>query len=174
MEQGWIGRFLDALPSAPDVLDLGCGSGEPVARMLLEHGCHVTGADLSPKMLELAQAAFPQATWVPADMQQLDLGLRFDGIVAWHSIFHLPVQSQRDTLPRILGHLKPGGAFMMTSGLEEGEDHGHVEGEIVYHASLSKAEYDAIFQRNGCEIIDFVADDRSCGGTNVWLARRTG
>lgn len=173
MEASWIARFVDPLPKGAEVLDLGCGSGEPVARTLLAHGCQVTGVDVSTKMLALAQGQFPQARWVQADMVQLDLGQRFDGIVAWHSIFHLTVAAQRRALPRILDHLKPGGVILMTTGLEEGESHGHVEGDIVYHASLDRAEYAAILEASGFKVLDFVAGDTSCGGANVWLAQRS-
>ncbi|WP_407495287.1 class I SAM-dependent methyltransferase [Pseudooceanicola sp. MF1-13] len=171
MEQGWIDRFVADLPKDAHVLDLGCGTGEPVARTLLERGCRVTGADISGEMLALAKASFPQADWVRADIQRLDLGQRFEGIVAWHSIFHLTIDAQREALPRIIKHLTPGGLLLMTTGLEEGESHGHVEEEVVYHASLDRAEYDAIFRAEGCEVMEFVADDQSCGGANVWLVR---
>lgn len=174
MEEGWLARFHAALPPGGEVLDLGCGSGEPVARRLLDMGFRVTGADFSPKMLALAAAALPQADWVEADMRQLDLGRQFDGIVAWHSFFHLTIAAQRDALPRVLDHLRPGGVLMMTLGVDEGEAHGHVDGDIVYHASLSDPEYRRILAAAGVEVIDFVHNDQSCGGTNILFARRPG
>ena len=174
LEDGWLVRFVAALPSGGHVLDLGCGSGVPIAQRLLELGFHVTGADFSPRMLALASAAFPQATWVEADMRRLDLGRSFDGIVAWHSFFHLTVSAQREALPRVLDHLRPGCVLMMTLGIEEGEGHGHVDGEIVYHASLSDAEYRQILALAGLEVVDFVHNDPSSGGANVLFARRPG
>lgn len=172
MEEGWIARFSDLLPDRAEVLDLGCGSGEPVARALLDRGHRVTGADFAPGMLELARKAMPQATWVEADMRRLDLGRCFDGIVAWHSFFHLTVAAQRQALPRILDLLRPGGVLMMTLGTEEGEAHGHVDGQIVYHASLDQAEYCSILERAGVVLRDFVVNDVTCGGTNVLLAQK--
>ncbi|WP_136637095.1 class I SAM-dependent methyltransferase [Pseudooceanicola onchidii] len=172
MESGWVARFADALPARAEVLDLGCGSGQPVARLLLEHGCRVTGADFAPGMLALARASLPQADWVQADMRHLDLGRTFDGIIAWHSFFHLTVAAQRVALPKVLAYLRPGGVLMMTLGLEEGEGHGHVDGQVVYHASLSDAEYRAILSRHGVEVDAFVHGDDRCGGANVLFARR--
>ena len=52
-EAGWLDRFLGLLPSRPSVLDLGCGSGEPIGRYLARRGCNLTGVDTSPEMMEL-------------------------------------------------------------------------------------------------------------------------
>ena len=172
MEAGWIARFAGALPAEAEVLDLGCGSGEPVARLLLGHGLRVTGADFAPSMLRIAARDLPGAEWVQADMRALDLGRRFDGIIAWHSFFHLTVAAQRAALPRVLDHLRPGGVLVMTLGTEEGETAGHVEGEAVYHASLSEAEYRETLAAAGVAVEAFVHDDPTCGGANVLFARR--
>jgi 2-polyprenyl-3-methyl-5-hydroxy-6-metoxy-1,4-benzoquinol methylase len=37
-----LGAFSDALPAGVPVLDIGCGAGEPIARMLTERGLQVT------------------------------------------------------------------------------------------------------------------------------------
>jgi perosamine synthetase len=61
-----------------DVLDLGCGTGRHAVR-LAERGYDVVGVDRSPSMLAVARAASPaNATFVEADMTELDLGRRFD------------------------------------------------------------------------------------------------
>ncbi|WP_375174926.1 class I SAM-dependent DNA methyltransferase [Pseudooceanicola sp.] len=172
MEAGWVARFADALAPGAEVLDLGCGSGEPVARLLLDHGLRVTGADFSAAMLQIAARHLPGADWIRADIRTLDLDRGFDGIIAWHSFFHLTVAAQREALPRVLAHLRSGGVLVMTLGVEEGEISGHVEGEEVYHASLSEAEYRQILADAGVEVVQFLHDDWSCGGANVLFARR--
>jgi len=61
-----------------EVLDLGCGTGRHAVR-LAERGYDVVGVDRSPSMLAVARAASPaNATFVEADMTELDLGRRFD------------------------------------------------------------------------------------------------
>ena len=42
-DKPWHERFVTALPVGASVLDLGCGSGAPVARYLVECGLRVTG-----------------------------------------------------------------------------------------------------------------------------------
>jgi ubiquinone/menaquinone biosynthesis C-methylase UbiE len=41
------------IPGSP-VLDLGCGTGRPIAQFLIDHGLQVTGVDQSVNMLEWA------------------------------------------------------------------------------------------------------------------------
>jgi hypothetical protein len=38
IEQGWLDRFMGLLPAGGSVLDIGCGSGEPIACCLVEAG----------------------------------------------------------------------------------------------------------------------------------------
>jgi ubiquinone/menaquinone biosynthesis C-methylase UbiE len=64
---------LDALPEPPRrVLDLGTGTGS-VARAVIEHfpGADVTGADLSPKMIEQARLKLPNVRFEVADAEHL-------------------------------------------------------------------------------------------------------
>jgi len=44
----WHDLFIDRLAAGAKVLDLGCGSGQPVARHMAERGLLVTGVDSSP------------------------------------------------------------------------------------------------------------------------------
>jgi 2-polyprenyl-3-methyl-5-hydroxy-6-metoxy-1,4-benzoquinol methylase len=72
-----------------DVLDIGCGSGEPIGRHLIEKGHAVTGADSSPELIEICRGHFPDQGWRVADMRTLSLAHLFNGILAWNSFFHL-------------------------------------------------------------------------------------
>jgi ubiquinone/menaquinone biosynthesis C-methylase UbiE len=83
----WHDRFVDALPPGACVLDLGCGSGYPVAQYMVDRGLRVTGVDSSPTMITLCCGRLPDHEWIVADMRQLALGRRFDGILAWDIFF---------------------------------------------------------------------------------------
>jgi ubiquinone/menaquinone biosynthesis C-methylase UbiE len=86
----WHECFTKALPPGAHVLDLGCGAGCcPVARDIVDHGLRVSGVDSSPAMIALCSSRLPDQEWIVADMRQLALGRRFDGILAWDSFFHL-------------------------------------------------------------------------------------
>jgi len=58
-DQVWHDRFIGSLPTAASVLDLGCGSGRPVAQHMHERGLHVTGVDSSPTMISLCRSRLP-------------------------------------------------------------------------------------------------------------------
>src|SRR5688572_520060 len=80
IERAWLDRFRALLPPAGSVLDLGCGSGEPVARYLVQCGHPVTGVDSAPSLIALAASRFPDQAWHVGDMRALDLGQRFAGL----------------------------------------------------------------------------------------------
>ncbi|HZL92050.1 MAG TPA: hypothetical protein VFB99_00350, partial [Vicinamibacterales bacterium] len=48
LERPYLERVVADLGPGAEVLDLGCGSGEPIARFLMEAGYRVTGVDVAP------------------------------------------------------------------------------------------------------------------------------
>jgi 2-polyprenyl-3-methyl-5-hydroxy-6-metoxy-1,4-benzoquinol methylase len=158
------------VPAGGTVLDVGCGTGEPIARYLIDLGFSVVGVDASPSMIELCRARFPNSEWLVADMRELELGRRFDGIVAWDSFFHLGIDDQREMFSRIAAHARRGAAWMFTSGPEEGEAIGSYCDEPLYHASLGPEEYGHLLVTNGFVVRAYVAEDARSGDHTVWLA----
>lgn len=173
-ERQWIERFADAARPGVGVLDLGCGSGEPIVPDLLAAGHAVTGVDSAPSLIALCRRRFPAQEWIVADMRRLDLGRRFGGILAWHSLFHLAPDDQELMFPIFASHLTPGAPLMFTSGTARDVSVGRWRDEPLYHASLDTGEYETLLEKNGFLPIDHVADDARCGGATVWLAERVG
>ncbi len=171
-ERAWLDRFTALLPATGDVLDLGCGMGEPIAAHLIGQKFRVTGVDSAPTLLDLCRARFPGQTWQLADMRGLDLGRRFAGILAWNSFFHLSHADQRGMFAVFARHAAPGTALMFTSGPAEGTAIGEFQGEALFHASLAPAEYRSLLQEQGFEVVSHKPEDVECGGHTVWLARR--
>ena len=72
---GKVLRYVDQtvahLPSGSRVLDLGCGTGDPIAKYLVSRGYRVIGVDESAAMLKIAQTTVPEATLVQADMVEV-------------------------------------------------------------------------------------------------------
>jgi len=164
-EKSWLNKFIQSLPPGASLLDVGCGAGEPISRYLTEHDCSVTGIDSSQAMIEICKSRFSDEAWIVMDMRELELDKQFDGIVAWDSFFHLKPDEQRSTLQRFIRHLRPGGAMLLTVGHEAGEVLGTVEGEAVYHSSLSPEEYTHILTSAGCQNIEMVIKDENCDRT---------
>lgn len=171
-ERPWLDRFCGLLPAGGEVLDLGCGMGEPIAADLISRGLDVTGVDSSASLIELCRERFPAHQWIVCDMRALELGRGFHGLLAWHSFFHLAPADQRPMFGRFAAHLVPGGVLMFTSGHDEGEAIGEWQGEPLYHGSLDTSEYHALLAVNGFEVIDHVVSDPGCGHATIWLARK--
>ena len=172
LERAYHERVLSSLPPHSEVLDLGCGSGEPVARFYLEAGHRVTGVDVSRAMLALCRDRFPHCTWIEQDMRMLNLKKCFAAIVAWDSFFHLPPDGQRAMFPVFARHAAPGAALLFTSGTEEGVSVGTMFGQALYHASLDTAEYSRLLSEHGFAVSLHRARDPDCGEHTVWLAHR--
>lgn len=174
LELPHLAAFAEALPPGASILDIGCGGGKPVAGMLIERGLEVTGIDSAPSLIALCRERFPSSDWRVADMRKLDLGRRFDGLLAWHSFFHLSAGDQRAMFPRFAAHARPGALLMFTSGPVAGVALGEWEGEPLYHDSLSQQEYRSLLIANGFELLGFTAGMPLTDGPSVWVARRGG
>ena len=171
-EKVWLDRMLALLPDQANVLDLGCGSGKPLATYLIEQGCAITGVDSSELMLQMARANFPEQMWLQADMRQFNLAQKFDAILAWDSFFHLTQDDQRQMFAQFARHAKQGTILMFTSGPAHGEAIGELFGEPLYHASLAPEEYRHLLAQYGFEVLNMVVEDPECTEHTVWLARK--
>lgn len=172
LERDDIDWLTSGLGPGAQVLDIGCGMGEPIAFDLLARGFDVTGIDVSPSMIALCRARFAFATWIEADMRSLDLLCEFDAVIAWDSFFHLSRSDQRATIPVLARHLSASGRLVFTSGPGDGERINPLWGEPLYHASLAPEEYRARLAAEGFDDIAFRPEDPAVGGRSVWRARR--
>lgn len=170
-EKSWLDRFCAPLSPGSRILDIGCGSGEPIAGYLIDRGHAVTGVDSSPAMIDTCRKRFPAQEWIVGDMRALALRQTFSGILAWDSFFHLGYDDQRRMFPLFRAHAAASTALMFTSGPAHGEAIGDMDGEPLYHASLDPAEYRSLLDRNGFAVVKHVVEDADCGGHTIWLAR---
>ena len=172
VEGSWLDRFCDLLLAEATVLDIGCGSGIPIARELIRRGLNVTGLDGAPTMVALFERNLPGTPVHLGDMRELSLGRRFAGLLAWDSFFHLSPGDQRVMFPRFATHAAPGAALMFTSGTSEGIAIGQLDGVPLHHGSLDAGEYLERLDASGFDVVDHVEEDPTCGSRTVWLARR--
>ncbi|HZX08412.1 class I SAM-dependent methyltransferase [Kribbella sp.] len=113
----WIAELLTRLTPGSRVLDLGCGSGVPIARALTTAGHHVLGVDISEVQISRAREQVPDAEFVNADALTLELAAgSLDAVVSLYALIHIPLDDQPLLLERIARWLRPGGFFLCTTG----------------------------------------------------------
>ena len=132
--------LLTALPAGAAVLELGCGAGLPTTQRLAARFA-VTGADLSPRQIELARHTIPNATFIVGDMTTLAFPpASFDAVCAFYAITHVPREEHAGLLVRIAAWLRPGGLFV--ASFSDGGTTGEVEDDW-HGAPMYFSGYDA-------------------------------
>ena len=158
----------------PSVLDIGCGTGIPLTRHLVSCGARVTGLDISAKMLEKARQEIPEATFIRSDITSCMMSGRFDGILAWDSLFHIPLEGQINTLKKVIGLLHPDGVALFTTGGQHGELVSEMFGQRFYYSSLSKRQYEDLLAEENCQVLYNEIDDPSGHGHRVICCKKMG
>jgi len=98
------------------ILDVGCGSGTPIAATLIADGFQVFGVDASPTLAAAFRKSFPTAQVACEPAQASPFFHRsFDGALAIGLMFLLPPDDQRQLIARIARALRPGARFLFTA-----------------------------------------------------------
>jgi len=165
-ERPEVRRLVKLLPARARVLDVGCGMGEPVTRMLVEGGCEVTAIDLSSAQIRLARERLPGVAFVHADV--MDASVRFppaafDGVVACYVITHIPRDQHADLFTRLAGWLKPGGLLLCTVGLGDlpGHTTAHYHGAPMFWNHFDLPTSQRLIEAAGLLILETIIDRRN-------------
>jgi cyclopropane fatty-acyl-phospholipid synthase-like methyltransferase len=111
-----LDEFSARMASGARVLDLGCGAGVASTRMLASRFV-VTGVDFSEVQLEAARRNVPEASFIHADLAEIDFPPEsFDGVTAFYSVIHVPRDEHGPLFERVARWLVPGGLFLATLG----------------------------------------------------------
>lgn len=151
----YLKKLVKLVPKDSKVLDLGCGAGIPITKFLTRF-YKVTGADISAKQIELAKKNVPRATFIKADMVEIDFPAdSFDAIVSFYAIFHIPRECHKELLRKIFTMLNPGGYFLGTMGareLKEGTEENWL-GAPMYWSHFGKEKNIEILKDIGFNIL---------------------
>lgn len=97
------------------LIDLGCGPGQ-TTRFLYDEGLtDITGTDISPEMVRVAQQLHPAIRFETADMLSLHYADNsFGSAVAFYAIVHFTPEQVKMALTEVCRILKPGGRFLFS------------------------------------------------------------
>ncbi|KAK7946775.1 uncharacterized protein PG986_011096 [Apiospora aurea] len=118
-----VDKFAARLRPGCRVLDLGCGTGRPVAHTLAARGFRVHGVDFSETMVGLSRAAVPSPNgvfecahlldWASPPPASPEAAQQFGGIVATSSFYELAREQMEALVSRWRDWLEPGGSALL-------------------------------------------------------------
>lgn len=151
-------RALTFAPIGKSALDVGCGSGGRIIDKLQECGFSVTGVDVSDVMINLATKNHPNASFHVQDICTWETDKKFDFIVAWDSIFHLPLQMHNLVIDKLCNLLTTKGTIIYSFGNATGEHTDTWHEDEFYYSSIGINDNLAALINNGMTIMHLELD----------------
>lgn len=122
--KGVVEDILTKVAPHSRILDVGCGTGRPVAERLAIAGHDVYGIDVAENMVNIAQSQV-RGTFQKADMRTYNPLHRFDAVLASLSLFQISPSETSSLVYRFAEWVREGGIVVIgvtpTSGLSEGQ-----------------------------------------------------
>ena len=104
----YLAELTKLLKPGSTVLDIGCGSGIPIDKYLIDKGFKVIGIDISDEQIRLAKQNIPEATFEVKNMSDLKEGdYKVDAVVSFYAIFHTPREEHRELFKKNNSFLNP-------------------------------------------------------------------
>jgi SAM-dependent methyltransferase len=150
---GAVRDWARTLPSGAAVMDLGCGTGLPITKVLVSEGLNVYGVDAAPSLVEAFRNNFPEIPVACESVQDSSFfNRKFDAVIAWGLMFLLLPEDQRLLIQKVADVLVPGGRFLFISS--EGTE------PLVWNdamtglesRSLGAAEYRRLLAKGGLSV----------------------
>lgn len=153
-EREYLDALLSAAPVGTTILDLGCGTGRPMAEHIVAQGRRVLGVDQSEALLQMARSNLPNERWVLSTMEAFEPDQPCHGALLWDSLFHLSRAQHEPILRKVVNALPPGARLMLTVG---GSAHpaftDTMFGQTFSYDSNTPDESRQILARLGCHIV---------------------
>ncbi|HXB44391.1 MAG TPA: class I SAM-dependent methyltransferase [Puia sp.] len=153
-----VRRWANSIPPGSVVLDLGCGTGIPVSKILVDAGIKVFGIDASPAMAKVFHQNFPDMPIAcEAAEESAFFDWQFDGIISWGLMFLLSEQSQIMLINKAARALKTGGKFLFTATYCANTWNDAMTEQLSI--SLGAEKYKELIAASGLSLIEEWADE---------------
>jgi 2-polyprenyl-3-methyl-5-hydroxy-6-metoxy-1,4-benzoquinol methylase len=159
-----------SLPRSATLLDIGCGSGVPIARTLAADGFTVCGIDASATLAAAYRRNLPDmpVRCEPAQDSTF-FGRSFVGAISIGFVFLLDAGDQRRLLAKVAEVLEPGGRFLFSAPRERCEWKDMLTGRPT--RSLGADEYAAHLAAVGLSLAGLQHDE---GGNEYYDVAKAG
>lgn len=153
-EREYLDAVLSSVPAGSTILDMGCGTGRPMAEYITGQGHHVLGVDQSEAMLAIAGKNLPGEKWVLSTMEAYEPQDSYQGALLWDSLFFIPRTEHEPIIRKVVRGLPSGGRLMLTVG---GSAHpaftDFMYGEEFYYDSHTPEETERLIRQSGCRLV---------------------
>jgi len=166
-------EFMNLLNPNDKILDLGCGPGHH-SRIFSEKNFQVTGVDLSPEMIAIAEKEVSKTIFKVMDILDLDFKNKsFEGIWASASLLHIPKKNIKSVLRKLSVILTKKGILYLSlkrgefSKIIKDDRYGGVDKFYVFY---QLEEIVNILNEIGFEVIKIgEKEKRNFYDTNSWI-----
>lgn len=161
-EEEFMSLLIKKLPKNAKVLDFGCGLGIPHDKFFVNQGIDVTGIDISQKHINLAKKNVPDAKFIKGDFSKVKFKEKFDAIVSFYAIFHIPRTEHKKLFKKMHLLLKKSGLILITLGTsgDEYSEEKNWAGAPMAWSQYTPTTYKKILNECGFKIIKFAFEGK--------------
>jgi len=147
-----------SLPPNATVLDVGCGTGDPISKALADEDLTVYGIDASSSMVQGFKQNFPNSPVAcEAAEDSSFFNRQFDAIIAWGLMFLLPAETQEIVIQKMANALSTGGKLLFTAPARSMKwEDAITEIESI---SLGAERYKALLAASGLSLMEEFEDE---------------
>ncbi len=169
-----IEEFRVKLPEKAKILDVGCGTGIPIARYLSQNGFEVVGIDLSKEMVSVAKQNVPGARFLQMNMTEIEFPPEsFDGLISCYAIFHVPRSKHAAIFQSFYRILKSDGIMLASVGASDWEAVEDYYGVDMFWSHFDPLTTQSLITEAGLDI-GFGRNVESGGEVHHWILARKG
>ena len=155
-------------------LDVGCGCNGRFFDLLLAESFQAEGLDVSAEMVRRARERHPQIRFHHSDFTRWTFPRSYDLIIAWDSLWHLPLSDQEDALIKLCDGLSDNGVLLLSmGGLNSASETRNTHmGVPLSYSTLGIPKTRKVIAENGC-ICRYEEFDQAPETHFYFIAQRT-